>query len=112
DVAASKSEIGTAVVLFARQATPGVSARRFSIGLREIGFVAGGGVGVDERQHAGWRWVYQLAEFSPLPGIGVPGGDASHIPRVQESVQLVGASSQHARIADDRGFIRWAAVNP
>ena len=26
-------------------------------------------MGVNERQHAGWWWVYQLAEFSPLPGI-------------------------------------------
>src|SRR5262249_6879379 len=31
---------------------------------------------------------------------------------VQERIQLVGASSQHAGMVNDRGFIRWAAVNP
>src|SRR5205814_5301600 len=113
NVAVGKFEIGTAVMLFARQTHPGVVlARGVFKHLSKVGFVARGGVGVDERQHAGWRWVYQLAEFSPLPGIRVPRRDTSHIPRVQERVQLVGASSQHTAIANDRGFIRRAAVNP
>lgn len=77
NVAVAKSEIGTAVVLFTRQTTPGVVlGRGLFKHLSKVGFVAGGGMGVDERQHAGWRWVYQLAEFSPLPGIRVPRRDA------------------------------------
>ena len=113
NVAVGKSKIGTAVVLFTRQTTPGVVlARGIVKHLSKVGFVAGGGVGVDERQHAGWRWVYQLAEFSPLPGIRVPRRDAPHIPRVENTIQLVGASSQQTAIANDRGFIRWATVNP
>ena len=68
-------------------------------------------VGIDERQHAGWRRVTSSLNFRRSQGSGYQ-GDASHKPAVQEGIQLVGASSQHAGIADDRGFIRWAALNP
>ena len=48
EVAVGKSEIGTAVVLFTRQAIPRVGlARRLSIKLRKVGGAVGG-VGVDE----------------------------------------------------------------
>ena len=47
-VAVGKSEIGTAVVMFTRQAIPRVGlARRLSIKLRKVGGAVGG-VGVDE----------------------------------------------------------------
>src|SRR5215471_1883700 len=48
-VVVGKSEVGTAVVLLAREATPGVLLARFCIALIKVGGVAGGGVGVDER---------------------------------------------------------------
>ena len=49
-VAVGKSEIGTAVVVFTRQAKSCVVlARRLSIQLRKVGGAAGGGgVGIDE----------------------------------------------------------------
>ena len=48
-VAVGKSEIGTAVVLFTRQASPCVVLARLAIKLRKVGGAAGGGgVGVDE----------------------------------------------------------------
>ena len=47
-VAVGKSEVGTPVVLLAREATPGVVLARCCIALIKVGGVAGGGVGVDE----------------------------------------------------------------